>query len=42
MNVVASEAGDPAAVHHALYEVIALHAILMSGAIGEMRKRRFA
>ena len=41
MNIMASEAGDPSAVHQALHEVIALHAILMSGAIGEMREGHF-
>src|SRR6267143_1418485 len=38
MNIVAREAGDASAVHYALSEVIALHAILMGGAIGEMRE----
>jgi len=41
MNIVASEASNPSAVHYALHEVIALHAILMSGAIGEMREGHF-
>jgi len=38
MNIVAREAGDASAVHYALNEVIALHAILVGGAIGEMRE----
>src|SRR3984893_4680845 len=41
MNIMASEASNPSAVHEALHEVIALHAILMSGAIGEMREGHF-
>jgi len=41
MNIMAREAGDPSAVHYALNEVIPLHAILMSGAIGEMREGHF-
>ena len=41
MNIMAREAGDPSAVHYALNEVIALHAILMGGAIGEMREGHF-
>jgi len=41
MNIVARKAGDPSAVHYALNEVIPLHAILMSGAIGEMREGHF-
>ena len=41
MNIVASEASDAAAVHEALHEVIALHAIFVSSAIGEMREGHF-
>jgi len=41
MNIVAREAGDTSAVHDALSKVIALHAILMSCAIGEMREGHF-
>ena len=37
-DIVASEAGDAAAVHHALDEVVALHAVLVRGAVGEMRE----
>ena len=43
MNVVAVETGDAAAVHYALYEIIALHAVLVCGAVREVKKiRRFA
>src|SRR5260370_8685202 len=38
MSIVARKAGDASAVHYALNEVIALHAILMGSAIGEMRE----
>ena len=38
VNVVATEAGDSAAVHHALHEIVSLHAIFMCGSIGEMRE----
>ncbi len=36
MNVVAGEAGNAAAVHEALHEIVALHAVFVGGAIGEM------
>src|ERR1700735_5394892 len=36
VNVVATEAGDSAAVHHALHEIIPLHAIFVRGAVGKM------
>ena len=39
MYVVAIEAGDSASVHHALHEIIALHAIFMSCAVREVRER---
>jgi hypothetical protein len=42
VNVVTAEAGDAAAVHHALHEVISLHAVFVGGAIGEMREGGFA
>ena len=42
MRVVATEAGDAPRVHEAVNEIVALHAILMSSPIGEMRKRRLA
>src|SRR6266404_6141791 len=38
MHVVATEAGDPPPVHHALHEVIPLHAILMRCAVRKVRK----
>src|ERR1700722_9686977 len=42
VNVVATEAGDAAAVHHALHEIISLHAIFVRGAVGEMGEGGFA
>src|SRR5581483_2614691 len=36
VNVVATEAGDPMAVHDALDEVVPLHTVLVGGAIGEV------
>ncbi len=36
------EAGDAVAVHHALHEVVALHPVLVRGAVGEVRERRLA
>jgi len=42
MNVVAVETRDAAAVHYALYEIIALHAVLVCGAVREVKEiRRF-
>ena len=38
VHVVATKARDAATVHHALYEIIALHAVFVSGAIREMRE----
>ena len=40
MDVVAAEAGHTTAIHHALHEVIALHPILVSGALGEVHEIR--
>lgn len=42
MCVVAAEARDAATVHHALHEIISLHAILVGGAVGIMREGRVA
>ena len=42
MHIVATEAGDAAAVHYALNEVISLHAVFVGGAVGEMREGGFA
>lgn len=42
MGVMTAEALHAVRVHHALDEVIALHTVFVSGAIGEMRKRQFA
>jgi hypothetical protein len=36
--VMAADAGHAAGVHEALHEVIALHPVLVRGAIGEVRK----
>ena len=41
-DVVAAEAGDAARVHQALHEVVALHAVLVRGAVGKVRERRLA
>ena len=38
VHIVAAKAGDAATVHNALHEIIALHAVLMSGAIREVRE----
>ena len=40
--IVAIEASDSAPVHHALHEIIALHAVLMSGAVSEVRESSLA
>jgi hypothetical protein len=40
MYVVATEAGDPTAVHHALHKIISLHAILVSRAVRVMGEGR--
>ena len=42
VDVVATEAGDATAVHHALDEVVALHPIFVGGAVGKMVERGFA
>ena len=42
VDVMATEAGHPAPIHHALDEVVALHPILVTRSIGEMRERRLA
>ena len=42
MDIVAIEARDSARVHDAGHEVIALHAILVRGAIGKMRESTLA
>jgi len=42
VHIVATEAGDAAAVHHALHEIISLHAIFVGCAVGEMRECGFA
>jgi len=41
VRVVATEAGDTAAIHHARDEIVALHPILVSSAVRKMRERRF-
>ena len=42
MRIVAAEACDTATVHHALHEIISLHAILVSGAVRIMGEGRVA
>ena len=42
MDVVAGKTGDAVRVHGALHEIVALHAVLVRGAIGEMREGGFA
>ena len=42
VHVVAIEARDAAAVHHALHEIVSLHAILVRGAVGKMRESQLA
>ena len=42
MHIVATEACDPAPIHHALHEVIALHAIFVRRAVGKMREAGLA
>jgi len=42
MDVVTTEAGDAATVHHALHKIIPLHAVLVRGAVGEMSKASLA
>ena len=42
VNVVAAEARHALRVHHALDEVVALHAVLVRGAVREVRERRLA
>lgn len=39
VDVMTTEAGDAAAIHDTLDKVIALHAVLVSGAVGVMRER---
>src|SRR5581483_6832695 len=38
MHIVAGETGDSARVHDACYEIVALHPVLVSSAVGEMGK----
>jgi len=42
VHVVAREAGNPVLVHYALHEVIALHAVLVRGAIRKVREGELA
>ena len=42
VRIMATEAGDAARIHQAGHEVVALHAVLVRGAVGEMGERRFA
>ena len=38
VDIVAGEAGYAAAVHHALHEIVALHAVFVGGAVGIVRE----
>ena len=40
--IVATETRDAARIHQALNEIVALHAVLVGRAVGEMREARFA
>jgi hypothetical protein len=40
MHIMTAEALDTSPVHDALNKIVALHPILMSGAVGKMRKTR--
>ena len=42
VRIVATETRDAACVHEALNEIVALHAVLVSSAVGKMREARFA
>ena len=42
MRIVTAEAGHSARIHQALNKIISLHAILVGGAVGKMRKGQFA
>jgi hypothetical protein len=41
MHIMTTEALDASSVHDALNKIVALHPILMSGAVGKMRKTGF-
>lgn len=42
VGVVAGEAGDSVNIHLAVHEIVALHAVLVGGAIGEVREAGLA
>ena len=42
MRVMAAKAGHPACIHEAPDKIVALHAVLVAGAVREMRERRCA
>ena len=42
MHVVTAKAGHTATVHHTLYKIVPLHAVLVRRAIRKMSKRRLA
>src|SRR5215831_13876868 len=42
VNIMTTEAGDAAAVHHALNEIVSLHSILVGSALGKVRKTLLA
>ena len=41
VRIVAAETGDAARIHQALNEIVALHAVLVRGAVRKMREARF-
>jgi hypothetical protein len=42
MNIVATKARDATTVHHALHEIIPLHPVLVTSAVGKMHECCFA
>ena len=42
VRIVATETRDAARIHQALHEIVALHAVLVGGAVGKMREGGFA
>jgi len=42
VDIVAAKAGDAAGIHHAGNKIVALHSILVGGAVREVRERGFS
>ena len=42
VRIVAAETGDAERIHQALNEIVALHAVLVRGAVRKVREARFA